>query len=204
MKSNDTSPGICLPRSVRKNTAPFNTPTRCSGSPGKSLRISRAISVIRRCSRARESKMRTLSPPRPFGWGFFASFTFFAMIFPFLWNRDSSLRRIVRQGATSVLESSFPGGAGLRRFSRRRRQMNGNPPAETTPVSSPTPEPWLRGTLTEIAAVPRAVLHALELAREDLQKWCGALTDAELNARPADLTPVAFTFRHIERRLYRV
>jgi len=82
--------------------------------------------------------------------------------------------------------------------------MNGNQPAETTSVSSPPPEPWLRGTLTEIPAVPRAVLHALELAREDLQKWCGALTDAELNARPADLPPLAFHFRHIARSLDRL
>ena len=82
--------------------------------------------------------------------------------------------------------------------------MNGNQSAETTPVGSPPPEPWLRGTLTEIAAVPRAVLHALELAREDLQKWCGALTDAELNARPADLPPVAFHIRHIARSIDRL
>src|SRR6202171_5478120 len=107
--------------------------------------------------------MRTLSPPRPFGWGFFASFTFFAMIFPFLWNRDSSLRRIVRQGVTSVLESSFPDGAGYRGSVGGDVKMNGNPPAETTPVTSPGPEPWLRGTLTEIAAGPLVVLHALEL-----------------------------------------
>ena len=82
--------------------------------------------------------------------------------------------------------------------------MNRNQPAETTSVSSPPPEPWLRGTLTEIPAVPRAVLHALELAREDLQKWCGALTDAELNARPADLPSVAFHIRHIARSLDRL
>ena len=31
-----------------------------------------------------------------------------------------------------------------------------------------SPEPWLRGTLTDVPAVPRAVLHALELAREDI------------------------------------
>ena len=49
------------------------------------------------------------------------------------------------------------------------------------------PEPWLRGTLTDIPAVPRAVLHALELAQEDLTKWCGHLHDDELNARPAGL-----------------
>src|SRR5271163_1390679 len=82
--------------------------------------------------------------------------------------------------------------------------MNANQPAEATAVTRPLPEPWLRGTLTEVPAVPRAVLHALELAGEDLQKWCGALTDAELNARPADLPPVAFHLRHIARSLDRL
>src|SRR5246127_5966743 len=61
------------------------------------------------------------------------------------------------------------------------------------------PEPWLRGTLTDVASVQRAVLHALELAREDLAKWCGDLSDAELNARPGNLAPVAFHVRHIAR-----
>jgi hypothetical protein len=61
------------------------------------------------------------------------------------------------------------------------------------------PEPWLRGTLTDVAPVQRAVLHALELAKEDLAHWCGALTDAELNARPADIAPVAFHIRQIAR-----
>ena len=74
--------------------------------------------------------------------------------------------------------------------------------AETLKASQPEaslPEPWLRGTHTEIAPVLRAVLHALELAREDLTKWCGNLSDEELNARPAGLAPVAFHLRHIAR-----
>jgi uncharacterized damage-inducible protein DinB len=66
------------------------------------------------------------------------------------------------------------------------------------------PEPWLRGTMTDVAAVPRGVLHALELAGEDLQKWCGELTDRELNARPFGLPPVAFHMRHIARSLDRL
>jgi uncharacterized damage-inducible protein DinB len=65
-------------------------------------------------------------------------------------------------------------------------------------------EPWLRGTLTEVPAVQRAVLHALELAREDLTRWCGSLTDGQLNARPAGLPPVAFHLRHIARSLDRL
>lgn len=66
------------------------------------------------------------------------------------------------------------------------------------------PEPWLRGTLTDVPAVPRAVLHALELAKEDLQRWCGSLTDDELNARPGGIAPVAFHLRHIARSIDRL
>jgi uncharacterized damage-inducible protein DinB len=65
-------------------------------------------------------------------------------------------------------------------------------------------EPWLRGTLTDVAAVPRAVLHALELAREDLTRWSGDLSDAELNARPEGIAPVAFHIRHIARSVDRL
>jgi uncharacterized damage-inducible protein DinB len=61
------------------------------------------------------------------------------------------------------------------------------------------PEPWLRGTLTDIPPVQRAVLHALELAKEDLGRWCDALTDEQLNTRPGDIAPVAFHIRHIGR-----
>jgi uncharacterized damage-inducible protein DinB len=66
------------------------------------------------------------------------------------------------------------------------------------------PEPWLRGTLQEVPAVQRAVVHALELAPEDLQRWCGALSDEEVNARPGGLHPVAFHLRHISRSLDRL
>jgi len=66
------------------------------------------------------------------------------------------------------------------------------------------PEPWLRGTLTDVAAVPRAVLHALELAREDLTRWCGQMSDAELNVRPEGIAPVAFHVRHIARSIDRL
>lgn len=61
------------------------------------------------------------------------------------------------------------------------------------------PEPWLRGTLMHVDPAQRAVLHALELAKEDLEKWCGDLSDEELNARPGDVAPVAFHLRHIAR-----
>jgi uncharacterized damage-inducible protein DinB len=65
-------------------------------------------------------------------------------------------------------------------------------------------EPWLRGTLQDVPPLVRGVLHALELAAEDLDKWCRQLTDAELHARPAGVAPVAFHFHHIVRSLDRL
>ena len=66
------------------------------------------------------------------------------------------------------------------------------------------PEPWLRGTLSELPSVHRGVLHAMELAGEDLQRWCGQLTDKQLNQRPAQIAPISFHFRHIARSLDRL
>ena len=66
------------------------------------------------------------------------------------------------------------------------------------------PEPWLRGTHSEIPAVPRAVLHALELAEEDLTFWCGELSEPELLATPSGLPSIAFHLRHIARSLDRL
>jgi uncharacterized damage-inducible protein DinB len=65
-------------------------------------------------------------------------------------------------------------------------------------------EPWLRGTLTDIPAVQRGVLHALELAREDLERWTAGLSDAEINAQPGGIAAVAFHLRHIARSMDRL
>jgi uncharacterized damage-inducible protein DinB len=65
-------------------------------------------------------------------------------------------------------------------------------------------EPWLLGTLMEVGAVPRGVIHALLLAKEDVAKWCGGLTEAELNERPLGLPSAAFQLRHIARSLDRL
>ncbi len=66
------------------------------------------------------------------------------------------------------------------------------------------PEPWLRGTWTEVPPVGRGVLHALELADEDVKKWCLSLSDEELNAKPFGLPSVGFHLRHIARSLHRL
>jgi uncharacterized damage-inducible protein DinB len=65
------------------------------------------------------------------------------------------------------------------------------------------PEPWLRGTHTDIPAVPRAVIHAIELAAEDLQTWCSELSAEELHSNVAKLPSVAFQLRHIARSVDR-
>src|ERR1700683_2569333 len=74
----------------------------------------------------------------------------------------------------------------------------------TTPASAPYTEPWLRGTYTDVPAAGRAVLHALDLALDDLSKWTSGLTDAEIHAQPLGLPPVAFHLRHIARSTDRI
>ena len=58
-------------------------------------------------------------------------------------------------------------------------------------------EPWLRGTLPEVPAVQRAVLHALQSAKEDVIRWCGDLSTEQMHAGPHGLPSVAFHLRHI-------
>jgi hypothetical protein len=65
-------------------------------------------------------------------------------------------------------------------------------------------EPWLRGTLTEVDAVRRGVLHALELARENVALWCAEFSEEQLKAKPFGLPSVAFQMRHIVRSLDRL
>jgi len=68
----------------------------------------------------------------------------------------------------------------------------------------PSVEPWLRGTHPEVPAVGRAVLHALELALEDLHLWTAGLSDAEAHAQPLGLPSVAFQLKHIARSVDRL
>jgi hypothetical protein len=65
-------------------------------------------------------------------------------------------------------------------------------------------EPWLRGTLGDVEPVRRAILHALELAAEDAERWCVGFGDADMFARIAGLPSVAFQMRHMVRSLDRL
>jgi len=67
----------------------------------------------------------------------------------------------------------------------------------TSPTPTPYTEPWLRGTHLDVPAAGRAVLHALELALDDLTKWTSGLMDTEIHAQPLGLPPVGFLLLHI-------
>jgi uncharacterized damage-inducible protein DinB len=69
---------------------------------------------------------------------------------------------------------------------------------------SPDVEPWLRGTRRDVPAAGRAVLHALELAIDDITKWTEGLSDDEVRAQPLGLPPIAFHLRHIARSVDRI
>ena len=75
---------------------------------------------------------------------------------------------------------------------------------ETHQQEARPPEPWLRGTLTDVPPIHRAVLHALMLAQEDVTRWGATLSDEEVNAQPFGLTPFAFHVRHIAHSLDRL
>ena len=65
-------------------------------------------------------------------------------------------------------------------------------------------EPWMSGSHAEVPAVGRAVLHALDLALDDVAKWTAGLSDAEVHSHPLGLPSVAFHLRHIARSVDRL
>jgi uncharacterized damage-inducible protein DinB len=69
---------------------------------------------------------------------------------------------------------------------------------------APYIEPWLRGTHSDVPAVGRAVLHALDLALDDLTKWTEGLSDDEVRSQPLGLNSIAFHLRHIARSTDRI
>jgi uncharacterized damage-inducible protein DinB len=65
-------------------------------------------------------------------------------------------------------------------------------------------EPWLSGTHSDLPAVLRAVVHALEMAREDIDAAVAPLPDDALDTRPGHAASIAFHLRHIARSLDRL
>lgn len=65
-------------------------------------------------------------------------------------------------------------------------------------------EPWMRGTHTELDALRRGVVHALELALEEAELWASSLPDLAMEARPLGLPSVGWQLRHTARSLDRL
>ncbi len=65
-------------------------------------------------------------------------------------------------------------------------------------------EPWMRNTHRELDPVRRGVIHALELAEENVARWCAGLSEAQIFAKPSALPSVAFHLRHTVRSLDRL
>lgn len=74
----------------------------------------------------------------------------------------------------------------------------------STPAPAPYVEPWLSGTHSDIPAVSRAVLHAFDLALDDIARWTAGLSDLEVHAQPLGLPPVSFHLKHIARSVDRL
>lgn len=58
-------------------------------------------------------------------------------------------------------------------------------------------EPWLSGSHQDVDALLRPLLHSLEQARQELQRWTADLTLEQLWACPWGLAPVGFHLRHL-------
>ncbi len=58
-------------------------------------------------------------------------------------------------------------------------------------------EPWLRGPLADVHPLLMPSLHSFTQTREDLARWAGGLTDAQIWVRPHNLAPVGFHLAHI-------
>ncbi|MGE0360312.1 MAG: DinB family protein [Vicinamibacterales bacterium] len=64
-------------------------------------------------------------------------------------------------------------------------------------MSSPLPEPWLRGPIAGVPAVLQPAAHALVMALEDCERAASGLTVEELWASPGGAAPVGFHLRHL-------
>ncbi len=78
------------------------------------------------------------------------------------------------------------------------------PQPRPQPQPQPGEEPWLRGTHLEFEPVVRSLIYSIEMAREDVAKWCGSLGDAEIHAQPFHLPSVGSQLRHMAGSLNRL
>jgi uncharacterized damage-inducible protein DinB len=60
-----------------------------------------------------------------------------------------------------------------------------------------TPEPWLRGSITDVHPVVAQLLYSFQQAWEDLEYFTSGLSDEQTWSRPNSVAPVGFHIRHI-------
>jgi hypothetical protein len=58
-------------------------------------------------------------------------------------------------------------------------------------------EPWLSGSHSDVDPLLRPLLHSIDHAKADVEKWTEGLTTEQLWARPMDLGAAGFHVRHI-------
>lgn len=64
-------------------------------------------------------------------------------------------------------------------------------------MSTPLPEPWLRGPLPGVPASLQPAAHAFVMAREDVEAAVAGLSDAAIWAAPAGVTSIGFHLAHL-------
>jgi len=64
-------------------------------------------------------------------------------------------------------------------------------------MTSPVPEPWLRGPLPRISAILQPAAHAFVMAREDVAAAVSGLAPAHVWMTPSGLTPLGFHLAHL-------
>jgi uncharacterized damage-inducible protein DinB len=68
---------------------------------------------------------------------------------------------------------------------------------QTLPMTTPLPEPWLRGPVPGIPPLLQPAAHAFLMAREDVTAAVEGLTADQLWAQPGGITPVGFHLAHL-------
>lgn len=64
-------------------------------------------------------------------------------------------------------------------------------------MTTPLPEPWLRGPLPGVPASLQPAAHAFVMAREDVEAAVHGLSEAAIWAAPAGITPIGFHLAHL-------
>jgi hypothetical protein len=58
-------------------------------------------------------------------------------------------------------------------------------------------EPWMSGSYSDTDPLLRPLLHSIDHAKADVEKWTDGLTTEQIWARPMDLGAVGFHMRHL-------